>query len=80
MLSLVLWLVMLGFAVASWFVQRPGKPILLRTGLAIIHAVFIVWVILTSIQLVGPVWMIVAVILGMPVLFRADLERLWQRG
>lgn len=80
MLNVALWLVMLGFAVASWFVQRPGKPVLVRTFVAVLHAVFLVWVIITSIQLVGAAWVIVAVILGMAVLFRTDLERLWRRS
>lgn len=74
---ILLWIVMLTFAVANWFVQRPGRPGWLRTTLALAHAVFLVWAIITSIELVGPAWLIVAVALGVLTLFGEDLRRLF---
>ncbi len=79
-MPIVLWAVMVTLGVLAWFMHKSDRPLVLRVGFALIHVVFLVWVILTRYELVGFPWLIVAVLLAVAVTFRADIERACARA
>lgn len=74
-MNAVLWVVMLAFAAVAWGVQRPERPLWLRIIMAVAHAAFLVWAVVTSIETLGAAWIITAAILGIAVAFREEIEK-----
>lgn len=75
-MAVTLWIVMLAFAAAGWYVSHPGGRRAPRIAIAVAEAAFVVWVILTQLSTVGYWWLVVTVALGLVVSFRSDLERI----
>lgn len=76
MLAVVLWLLMLVFAVGDWFIRGlPGAARWTRWGFTLVHAAFGVWVVAMHFSTVGFPWVVVMILLLVVARFRNSIER-----